>query len=42
VSGVAFIKKGWMKMGLIIAHEGMLIDQKILSMRHQNSVNGKL
>ncbi len=28
VSGVAFIKKGWMKMGLIIAHEGMLIDQK--------------
>tara|TARA_Y100000310_G_scaffold213753_2_gene214723 strand:- start:22692 stop:23528 length:837 start_codon:yes stop_codon:yes gene_type:complete len=28
VCGVAFIKKGWMKMGLIVAHEGMLIDQK--------------
>jgi hypothetical protein len=30
VCGVAFVKKEWMKMGLIIAHEGMLIDQKNL------------
>lgn len=28
VCGVAFVKKAWMKMGLIIAHEGLLIDQK--------------
>ena len=30
VCGVAFVKKEWMKMGLIIAHEGMVIDQKNL------------
>lgn len=30
VCGIAFIKKAWIKMGLIIAHEGMIIDKKNL------------
>jgi hypothetical protein len=28
VSGVAFVKKTYFKMGLVVAHEGMIIDQK--------------
>jgi len=28
VAGVAFVKKAWFKIGLVVAHEGMIIDQK--------------
>ncbi|MBN4080911.1 DUF1460 domain-containing protein [Caldithrix abyssi] len=28
VAGVAFIRKAWFKMGLVVAHEGMILDRK--------------
>ena len=39
VCGVAFVKKAWFKMGLIIAHEGMLVDQK--NIIHASAEYGK-
>ena len=42
VSGVAFVKKSYFKMGIVIAHEGYLIDQTDLihaSSEHNKTVN---
>ena len=42
VSGVAFVKKSYFKMGIVIAHEGYLIDQTNLihaSSEHNKTVN---
>ena len=42
VSGVAFVKKRYFKMGIVIAHEGYLIDQTNLihaSSEHKKTVN---
>ena len=39
VCGVAFVKKAYFKMGIVIAHEGMIIDQKNLI--HASSEYGK-
>ena len=42
VSGVAFVKKSYFKMGIVIAHEGYLIDQTNLihaSSEHKKTVN---
>ncbi len=42
VSGVAFVKKSYFKMGIVIAHEGYLIDQTNLihaSSEHNRTVN---
>ncbi len=39
VCGVAFVKKEWFKMGLVVAHEGMIIDQK--NIIHASSEYGK-
>ncbi len=39
VSGVAFVKKAYFKLGIVIAHEGMIIDQKNLI--HASSEYGK-
>ena len=39
VSGVAFVKKSYFKLGLVVAHEGMVIDQKNLI--HASSEYGK-
>ena len=42
VSGIAFVKKSYFKMGIVIAHEGYLIDQTNLihaSSEHNKTVN---
>ncbi|SVC36331.1 uncharacterized protein METZ01_LOCUS289185 [marine metagenome] len=42
VSGVAFVKKTYFKMGLVVAHEGMIIDQKNIihaSSEYEKTVN---
>ena len=42
VSGIAFVKKSYFKMGIVIAHEGYLIDQTDLihaSSEHNKTVN---
>lgn len=39
IVGVAFVKKSYFKMGLIVAHEGMVIDQK--NIIHASSEYGK-
>jgi hypothetical protein len=42
VSGVAFVKKSYFKMGIVIAHEGYLIDQTNLihaSSEYNKTVN---
>ena len=39
VAGVAFVKESYFKMGLVVAHEGMIIDQK--NIIHASSKYGK-
>ena len=42
VAGVAFVKKTYFKMGLVVAHEGMIIDQKNIihaSSEYEKTVN---
>ena len=39
ISGVAFVKKSYFKMGLVVAHEGMIIDNK--NIIHASSEFGK-
>ena len=39
IVGVAFVKKPYFKMGLVVAHEGMIIDQ--INIIHASSEYGK-
>ena len=39
IAGVAFVKKSYFKLGLVVAHEGMVIDQK--NIIHASSEYGK-
>ena len=39
IAGVAFVKESYFKMGLVVAHEGMIIDNK--NIVHASSEFGK-